>query len=340
MAKQLVSLRKSMESLDYLDERFRQALCCYLAALAGVEEHVFAPFAAKIAGPRPSLEVEAARLRANPDSQAFEQARSRLDALLGETAGRIQQHLAGTVDLNEILELLTVTARSLDGSCVKKQDEFRGVAEELNAASKLDDVEELRIRIHSQVRHLNDLVLQMRDENRRMVEELGQEMDRYQRRLCDAVESANRDTLTGLSNRRALHLRLNEFIATGTPFCLLLIDLNRFKLINDVHGHLAGDELLRTFALRLCNHLRPDDTAARWGGDEFVVALPCSLADAMTRASFLEQNLRGQYSIRCGANPLWIRLGLSIGVAEYRPGETAEQVMARADESLYARKNG
>ncbi len=101
---------------------------------------------------------------------------------------------------------------------------------------------------------------------------------------------------------------------------------------------MAGDEILRVFAMRMRNYLRHDDLAARWGGDEFVIVLPCAITDAMARARVLQQNLSGDYSIRVNGKPLRIQLSLSIGIAEYRPGESADQLMTRADESLYTQK--
>jgi diguanylate cyclase (GGDEF)-like protein len=94
------------------------------------------------------------------------------------------------------------------------------------------------------------------------------------------------------------------------------------------------------FAARLRKHLRPDDVASRWGGDEFVVLMPCGLRDAIVRAKALEEALRGVYSFKVEDRLVRIHAGLTIGVAEYRKGESAEQLMARADTVLYQKKGG
>jgi diguanylate cyclase len=116
------------------------------------------------------------------------------------------------------------------------------------------------------------------------------------------------------------------------------MDLNRFKAVNDKYGHLAGDELLKVFAARLRRQLRSDDTAARWGGDEFVVVLPCRLSDAMVRSRLLEGALRGEYVLQRDGSPIRLNVGVSIGVAEHRAGESADQLLARADQLLYSCK--
>ncbi|QOY85336.1 GGDEF domain-containing protein [Paludibaculum fermentans] len=328
-----------MDCLDGADARFRLALCCYVAALEGVQQHVFEALAGKAGGSPLSLEAEAATLRATPDDLAFENARMKLDSLLCTSSGQIERHLAGVVDLEEVLSMLTSARQSLSKRQESKEEELRAVASTLDEASREDGLDQLRRRIRQEAQRVSVLVQQMHADNQRMLQELDEEMNRYRRRLNDAADSANHDALTGLGNRRLVNDRLAELIDSGTPLCLLMLDFNRFKLINDIHGHLAGDELLRAFAARLRNHLRQDDIAARWGGDEFVIALPCAITDAMARTRLLQQNLSGEYSIRLSGKSLRIQLTVSIGIAEYRPGETVNQLMTRADESLYTHKH-
>jgi hypothetical protein len=99
--------------------------------------------------------------------------------------------------------------------------------------------------------------------------------------------SANHDELTGLANRLALTRHLDTLLAhrqTSTPAALLMLDLDRFKPINDQHGHAAGDAMLRAVAQALTGCVRGGDLAVRLGGDEFAVLLPLCAADAARRA--------------------------------------------------------
>jgi diguanylate cyclase (GGDEF)-like protein len=146
------------------------------------------------------------------------------------------------------------------------------------------------------------------------------------------------DPLTGLMNRRQLERDLaREFAAAqrGRPLAVVMLDLNRFKRYNDAHGHLAGDEALRAMGLALAEETRAMNTAARYGGDEFVVLLSgCDMAGARL---FLER-LRRRFAVaieRLGHGPLTF----VAGVAAFEPGtEDPEELLRLADADLYRRK--
>ena len=338
MGNDLISLRVNLDKLDHRDVLFRLAVTCYLAALDGMEKRVLAPFADKTGATVPKLAEERERLEKQPDARAFEQARDGLERALKEAVSLLQTRLAGTVELGEVLGLLELTMGSMRRRGGSNESRLRETSLELAGAAELQDVNEFRARVRNHVTELNKLVESMQQENLQMISELEAETGLYRKKLDEAHEMANRDTLTGLANRRVLQVRVDEYTRAQTPFCLLLIDLNRFKAINDQHGHLIGDELLRLFAARLRNQLRTDDTAARWGGDEFVVVLPCKLPEAMARAQILERNLRGTYQLQANGKSVRVEVNMSVGVAEHKAGESGEHLLARADELLYSRK--
>ncbi len=329
-----------MDSWEQQNSLFKKSLDCYLEALGGVEKHVLNPCALKTAGQPITLDAERRLLKRQPDEPGFEMVRISLGRVLEGAADQIRRQIAGTVELADVLKLLSETTSSLRCGSDARESKFRDVASDLQLAAERADVTELRLKIFAQVLQLTQLVDEMKWENRKIVEELEREMLSYRRKLDEAEQIASRDALTGLSNRRVLQSRIHEYIQTGVAFCLILVDLNRFKCINDQYGHLAGDELLKLFSQRLKHQLRTDDTAARWGGDEFVIVLPCRLSDAMARSRLLEQSLRGDYVLRHEAKPLRIQLSLSMGVVEHKSGESADQMLARADQILYYAKSG
>jgi diguanylate cyclase (GGDEF)-like protein len=151
---------------------------------------------------------------------------------------------------------------------------------------------------------------------------------------------AAKDQLTGLWNRRSFDQRLQESIAHFArhpgAFSLLLIDIDHFKRINDCHGHFVGDEVLKWFADILDARLRQNDVAARWGGEEFAVLVDGANLD---NAILLAEQIRTAVADdRFGKLD---RITISIGVAEYEPGETDDNVLVRADRALYeAKRNG
>ena len=118
---------------------------------------------------------------------------------------------------------------------------------------------------------------------------------------------------------------------------MLLLDIDHFKLVNDTHGHGAGDDTLRAFAQRVREHLRQGDTCARYGGEEFVVVLPgTTLVAALEVAERLRQGVADASLISV---PL-VRATVSIGAAQHLAGETVEQLLGRADAAVYAAKRG
>lgn len=148
---------------------------------------------------------------------------------------------------------------------------------------------------------------------------------------------ATHDPLTGLANRVLLRRRLDEALTRepGTT-ALLLIDLDEFKPVNDRYGHDAGDELLRVVAERLERRIRPGDTAARIGGDEFVVVARGlhSAEEARALARRLESDVRAPITLRTGP----VRVEASVGVAMAETEGTVEGLLDAADRRMYRRK--
>jgi diguanylate cyclase len=159
------------------------------------------------------------------------------------------------------------------------------------------------------------------------------------RRCAEANERlASRDGLTGVANRSAFDERLDRALATGEAVPLMIIDLDRFKEVNDRRGHLAGDALLRTVAARLVRAVRAGDVVARLGGDEFAVLLGDGLGpDALEAlAARVVAEIAEPVLVRGGE----VRPHASVGVAVGRPGERRDELVHRADAAMYAAKGG
>lgn len=161
-------------------------------------------------------------------------------------------------------------------------------------------------------------------------------LNQYQKRL---ENMATIDQLTQLYNRQTFELlfeRLQlELPRSGQPFSALLIDVDLFKSINDNHGHLEGDRVLRTVAGKLRQLLRDSDIIARWGGEEFVVLLRnCDLRQASAIAENLRRNI-AEYDFSL-QNPVTV----SIGACQYAPADDLASFFARVDTALYAAKQG
>jgi diguanylate cyclase (GGDEF)-like protein/PAS domain S-box-containing protein len=163
------------------------------------------------------------------------------------------------------------------------------------------------------------------------------------RELTDQLaEQAVRDPLTGLANRSLLEERLRAVLArdarTGETTGVLFLDLDGFKAINDEHGHLLGDAVLRTVASRLRSAVRPSDTVARLGGDEFVVVVEGATQEGI---DVLADRLREAIEAPIAAGDLDLTVGVSVGAALAVGGALdPATLLARADRAMYADKRG
>lgn len=168
--------------------------------------------------------------------------------------------------------------------------------------------------------------------------------DRLRSSLRHTMELAVTDGLTGLNNRRYLdnHLKVlfNRAATRGRPMSVCMTDIDRFKLVNDTHGHDAGDEVLKEFAARVRSTVRGADLACRYGGEEFVVVMPDTTAEmAANIAERLRASIEDKpFVLRSSGKELSITA--SLGIATNAPSiETPEQLMKQADRALYEAKN-
>jgi diguanylate cyclase (GGDEF)-like protein len=152
--------------------------------------------------------------------------------------------------------------------------------------------------------------------------------------------TADVDPLTEIFNRRGFKRELARAVAYvkryETPAALVYVDLDGFKPVNDAHGHAAGDAMLKAVAATLRRHVRASDTVARVGGDEFVLLLwHLGAADAARKAAATEDLIAATEIAWNGAR---LSVGASAGFTELTPRDDAGDVLARADQAMYARK--
>ncbi|MCF5507795.1 diguanylate cyclase [Pseudomonas fluorescens] len=172
------------------------------------------------------------------------------------------------------------------------------------------------------------------------VAHMEQEAQGYREHLEVQRQKALLDPLTGLPNRAAWSERLdyevNAWHQRGNSLSLAMLDLDHFKRINDGYGHLAGDKVLKIIANVLSKRLRPTDFIARFGGEEFVLLMPDSaLADALAVGEVLREAIAA-CPFHFKGEPVTITV--SMGVAQFQPGERSDLALKRADEALYRAK--
>jgi diguanylate cyclase (GGDEF)-like protein len=172
------------------------------------------------------------------------------------------------------------------------------------------------------------------------VERLERELAAARREIDALAERADVDPLTDVLNRRGFERELKRSLAYlkryGTSAALLYVDLDRFKSINDRHGHAAGDAVLKAVTMVIARQVRASDVVARLGGDEFGVLLwNLSEADALTKAQAIEAAIARTTATHAGAA---LSVGASVGTAMLQPLDRPAEALERADAAMYARK--
>lgn len=185
-------------------------------------------------------------------------------------------------------------------------------------------------------RHTANLETQLQSAMR-VVSALTRDLETTQRK-------ATTDALTGIANRSAfdagIRRAMADCAATGVSLCLLLSDIDHFKSFNDTWGHQTGDQVLKVVAGCLNAGVRETDLPARYGGEEFAILLPdTGIADAARIADEIRRAIERARIVKKATGQTLGRITMSFGVAERRPGDDAEALIARADALLYAAKD-
>ncbi len=172
---------------------------------------------------------------------------------------------------------------------------------------------------------------------------LCEELSEQERKLAEVQQLAHYDLLTGLPTRALLQDRFQLAIANAVrhrqQLAVLFLDLNDFKKVNDQHGHVIGDKLLKRVAKRLTGSLRAIDTACRYGGDEFVVLLPD--IGTTTSATGVRRKINQTLALPYHIEQVQLHLNVSIGIALYPlDGESFDELLHKADQDMYLDKAG
>ncbi|MDP1553821.1 MAG: GGDEF domain-containing protein [Hyphomonas sp.] len=196
------------------------------------------------------------------------------------------------------------------------------------------DLKQLDRRTRAAIEALSEEVLALRDESATL-----------KAALADAELLADNDALLPIFNRRAFEREVRREIALSgrfqTPLSLIFIDLDNFKLVNDIYGHAAGDGVLLKIADILMDRTRETDIVGRLGGDEFGVVLAHATYDDTQRKAIQLATAIDALEVRDDANPSApvVRVGASCGVVEWRTGQGAAALIARADQAMFVEKS-
>jgi diguanylate cyclase (GGDEF)-like protein len=293
--------------------------------------------------PGVELEQQLARLEGSlaqhPSAKVLGETRLQVEDRLDRWGRLTAEHLKGKADeVRELLIMLARTAESVGERDQRFTNQFVDLTAKLKAIAGLDDLSVIQASLVRKATELRNCVDQMTREGQQSLSELRTRISGYETKLKLVEELALRDQLTGLANRRSGKTRMEWYVDQKQIFCVILIDLDDFKRINDQHGHAVGDDLLRKFSDELCKHTRVTDLVVRWGGDEFILILSCDLACAGSQVERIQQWVFGKYKIQKGKEVLQFNVEASIGLAQWLPGMTGKQVIEQADAAMYQDK--
>ena len=216
-----------------------------------------------------------------------------------------------------------------------------GTVTQIEHSGSVDEIRGLLRTAIAETRAMRDSTTALKshfDAKTREIQTLQQELDQARKRALT-------DTLTGLANREALYGALESAIHDAeehdTVLCVLMVDIDHFKRVNDTHGHLVGDRVIRFVASTLKRLVKGKDTTARFGGEEFAVVLPDTpVSGAMAVAENIRRAVADARLVRSDTREPLSQITVSIGVGSYRSGEEVNALIDRADQALYAAKTG
>jgi diguanylate cyclase len=240
--------------------------------------------------------------------------------------------------VDEIEQVMSMIDAAV-GSATQYTESLAHATQDLGTAKDRDG---LRTIVETLVRATRD----MEENNSRLENSLKaskQEINQLQVNLETVRNESLTDPLTSLANRKYFDQALERFMtqsaANGEPMALLLIDIDHFKAFNDTFGHLTGDQVLRLVAIALKQNVKGQDVAARYGGEEFAIILPgTTLRAALTVADHVRRAVMTKELMKRSTGEHLGRVTVSVGVAVLRKGESAQSVIERADNCLYAAK--
>ncbi|MBL8291856.1 MAG: GGDEF domain-containing protein [Bryobacterales bacterium] len=282
-----------------------------------------------------SLRRNLAALEGQPVSEVSLTAETHIRKWGGDTSKFFKDK---TAEVKELLMMMAATAESVSERDNRYASQFDGLTKRLHQIADLNDITKLRSSLLQSVTELKTGVEQMAKDSKAAVQQLRTEVSTYRTRLEETEKIAAVDVLTGLANRRKLEAELEFRIIRGREFCVLLLDVNGLKQVNDRFGHLAGDDLLRQFAGELTHALRSGDVVGRLGGDEFLVILDCDQLQAEKCMARIKQWAFGNYTLHVAEHQFKTVVSAAMGLALWKPAMTAEQLLQVADVAMYRQK--
>jgi diguanylate cyclase len=237
--------------------------------------------------------------------------------------------------INKTGEALDITGEKASAATTDIQNQSRRL--EIN--QNLPEIKSVLTEIIAGTRSLAETSMALQAQ----LDESKKEMQLLRQELAHARETAKTDALTGLLNRRAFDQKLNEYIEihkqSNAELCLLILDIDHFKRINDTFGHQMGDNVLRYTANLMKQYITGYQCAARYGGEEMAIIMPNT---SLNKALEIAENIRAslaQHPLKLKGSKKSIgQITISIGVSSFKTNDSLESLVERADQAMYRAK--
>lgn len=237
---------------------------------------------------------------------------------------------------------VAITLRQTDGEADRYSQALNKFDKSCESAESLSDIYGLLHMVMEETKSMQQSMQQLQQE----FTVKSKDMDKLRQELDQVRKQASTDALTGLFNRTTFFNTMEEIDTESNPlsnpYCVVMIDIDQFKRVNDTFGHLVGDKVIRFVADTLRQSTKGQDCAARYGGEEYALILPNTcLENAVTLCDKIREYIAKTALVRTGTRESLGQITVSAGVAQNRSGESRMNLLARADKALYqAKKNG
>lgn len=258
-------------------------------------------------------------------------------AFLGETG-------SGQGTAKDMSERLGAVAQQLASVLDRAASDGRSQANAIGAlgddrAAGGADVQAIARKLMQEITHAVERTTSLEGQLAAAAGELG----KVRSAMAEAEKRSKTDPLTGLANRAGLEDFLRTALIAAMehddPVSILLLDIDRFKSFNDTYGHQVGDQVIRLLGSVLVENARPEDLAARYGGEELILVMPgIELQRAVAAAETIREAVASRKITRRSTGEVMAQMTVSVGVGQYRLGEPVQDCIERCDQALYLAK--
>lgn len=335
----MISLRKQIQDVDHFAPRFEALRGAHLELTGALPKAALPADPGLAAHCKQTLDQAAGAVTFGASTKEIEEAGkiavAQLDAICRSNSQAMEQRDSA---LKEVVGTVAEVINGFKGHGERHTGNMEKIAGEFEALSRLEDVNELRRRLHDDIAKLRESVQEMRRESEESVRHFESQITSFQERLETARKESRFDRLTGLGSRRDAEQELRQISKRPAPVCVLLFDITGFREINRVNGTPFGDKLLQALAHTLSDYFPEKDSLFRWGADEFLVIAEGRLAVRLDgcRSICRRFSSNSKYTV----DGKRVSAGVASGGAEYHPGDSVDELYRRARESLDQDRGG